>query len=109
MDEYEETFAEWLVETVTTRTTLGNGPKGPVLSDPVEVDTVMVNYKRTMVRNTTTESSVSDAQITTPRRQASHFTVGGLVTLPDGQVRTVHSVAIDPPAVPLAHCRVVLV
>lgn len=37
MDEFSETFADWLTETVVVRTYQGIGPKGPILSAPVTV------------------------------------------------------------------------
>lgn len=109
MDEYEAEFEEWLTDTVTVRRALGIGPKGAVLSEPETVETVMVNYKHRIVRASLADSAVSDAQITGPRRLAVHFPPQSEVTLPDGQVRQVLSLAVDAESVPLAHMRVVLV
>lgn len=108
-DDYAEAFSDWLVESVTVQVFLGPGPKGPVLSAPETVDGLMLNYKNRLVKGATEETRMSDAQITTTRDRAAKFPPESLVTLPDGQKRTVLSRAIDPPQVPLAHVRVVLV
>lgn len=107
--EYEEQFAEWLVDQVTVRRFLGPGPKGPVLSAPEPVTGLMLNYGQRLVKATATEERMSDARITTSLGNADKFPPESIVTLPDGQTRTVLQRQIDPPQVPLAHVRVVLV
>lgn len=106
--EYEEAFGEWLTQTLVVRRATGPGPKGPVLGDPEQVDRCMVNWKNRLVRASESEERVSDAQITTVLDHAAAFPPGSVVVLPDGQVRTVLSRAVDADSVPLAHVRVVL-
>lgn len=107
--DYEEAFADWLVDEVTVRRALGPGPKGPVLSDPETVEKVMLNYGERLVRATATEEKVSDARIVTVLENADAFLPESIVTLPDGQERTVLLRQVDSPQVPLAHVRVTLV
>lgn len=107
--EYEEVFGDWLTDTLVVRVAQGPGPKGPVLGAPIQVDRCMVVWKNRLVRASTTEERVSDASITTVLDHAAAFPPESVVVLPDGQVRTVLSRAVDGPQVPLAHVRVVLV
>lgn len=108
MDEFEEAFAEWLVQTVTVRTFLGPGPKGPALTVATPVEGVMVKDGNRLVRGSEAEERVSDATLVMPRRLAAPFAPESEVTLPDGRVRVVLSRAVDAEDLPLAHCRVVL-
>lgn len=107
--DYEEAFGDWLVDTVQVATYQGTGPKGAVLAPAVPVDRCLVNYGERLVRASTEDSRVSDAQITTVLEHAAAFAPESVVTLPDGQKRTVLKRAVDRPQVPLAHVRVVLV
>jgi hypothetical protein len=107
--EYEEQFAEWLVDAVHVQRFLGPGPQGPVLTDPELVTGLMLNYGQRLVKASETEERMSDARITGGLPIAEKFPPESIVTLPDGQKRTVLQRQIDPPQVPLAHVRVVLV
>ncbi|UVK61347.1 head-to-tail stopper [Microbacterium phage Gingerbug] len=113
-DDFTEAFEEWLTATVTVRTFLGPGPKGPRFTDPVSVGPtedhpgVMVKDGNRLVRGSDTEERMSDASLVMPLVHAAHFEPESEVTLPDGRVRVVVSRSSDRVGLPLAHCRVVL-
>jgi len=113
-DDFTEAFEEWLTATVTVRTFLGPGPKGPALSAPQTVGPtptqpgVMVKDGNRLVRGSDSEERVSDATLVMPLLHAHHFAPESEVTLPDGRVRVVLQRSIDKADLPLAHCRVVL-
>lgn len=109
MDEFEETFADWLTQTVQVQAHLGPGAQGPVLGAPHAVPGVMVKFGNRLVRGTDAEERVSDASLVMPLRLSHEFPPESLVTLPDGQKRTVLARAVDAADLPLAHCRVTLV
>ena len=114
MDEFSETFEEWLTDSVSVRTFQGAGPKGPVLASPVTVGPtpglpgVMVKDGHRLIRTSSTEERASDATLVMPVAHAAHFEPESEVTLQDGRVRVVLQRSVDAPGRPLAHCRVVL-
>lgn len=113
-DDFTEAFGEWLTATVTVRTFLGPGPKGPALTAPVVVGPapgqpgVMVKDGNRLVRGSDAEERMSDAALVMPLQHAHHFEPESEVTLEDGRVRVVLSRSVDKVGLPLAHCRVVL-
>ena len=113
-DDFTEAFAEWLTATVTVRTFLGPGPKGPQMTAPHavgpsgDVPGVMVKDGNRLVLGSDTEERMSDASLVMPLVHAHHFAPESEVVLPDGRVRVVVSRSVDKADLPLAHCRVVL-
>ena len=106
--EYEEAFGEWLDQTLSVETFQGAGPRGPVHADPVDVEKCMVKTGNRLVRGSNGEERVSDTTVTTVLGNEGAFLPESFVTLPDGRRRQVFAVAVDAPALPLAHVRVAL-
>lgn len=89
--DFADVFADWLTQTVTRQTLLGNTANGPKHGDPVPVTDVGVEHARRLVRDSDGREVVSETTLYVPAGSPA-FTTGDLVTY-DGGVSTVIRVA----------------
>lgn len=87
-------FDEFRIHTVTVRTFAGNGGSGPIHDTPVTYspttgDGVLIDDTRKLIRGADGREIVSEATIFDPDvSHAATYTVGSLITLPDGREAT---------------------
>jgi len=87
-------FDEFRIHTITVATFAGNGGNGPLHDTPVTYspttgDGVLVDDTRKLIRGADGREVVSESTIFDPDvTHAATYTVGSLVTLPDGRLAT---------------------
>ena len=89
--DFADIFADWLTQTVTRQTLLGNTANGPKHADPVPIEDVGVEHARRLIRDTDGREVISETTLYVPPDKPA-FALGDLVTH-DGGVATVLRVA----------------
>ena len=66
MSDFADIFDDWLTQSVTLRSLLGNTADGPKHADPVPVEDVAVEHARRLVRDSDGREVVSETTLYVP-------------------------------------------
>lgn len=92
VSDFVEVFGDWLVDGTQIATLKSDvGIEGREYESPVTADGLMIEYQRRLVRAADGREVISERTLFVPNDHAQHalFTLGSLVTFPDGVVATV--------------------